>query len=160
MLPRALDSTIDCSRRCFMNWKAVAVASLFFSACTVRAEIEHCGAIPKGIPRLQDFIRHPLTQPSPPSIPSDADKNLLPATVSLRLTVNRDGKLTNVCVADNKPISHGKSRLIEAAAESVRKWTYSRDFGLQGDLRLRYAQGWGEVLFSFPSRSERPILHK
>ena len=120
------------------------------------AGVAKCGNSQRGVLILQDFIRHPLGHPEKPPLPSGVDPQVLPVTVSLRITVDRRGTVIHVCVV-NQGTSPSKSvRLLnEAAKSSVEKWRYPKDFGLTGDLHLSHQYAQGIVSFEFVKRNTR-----
>ncbi len=118
---------------------ALVLLSIASRATTI--EVDRCGSISSNIPHRQDFIRHPLTQSKPLGVPPGVDESTLPATVRLRLVVNREGKVTSACVL-GKTEGAGRPLLEEAAAASLAQWSYPTDFGLHGDLRLNYSEVW------------------
>ncbi len=117
---------------------------------TASAEVPKCGKPDQAVFILQDFIRHPLEGTVRPDLPPGVDQQILPITISLRITVNREGTVERVCAINQErspsPTAH---LLYEAASSTVLKWKYPRDFGLTGDLHLSHRYGQGVVSFRF-----------
>jgi hypothetical protein len=114
------------------------------------AEVPKCGKPQSGVLILQDFIQHPLGKPAEPALPSGVDQTTLPFTISLRITVNREGTVVHVCAMDHDHSPSPTVRLLnEAASSAVVKWKYPSDFGLVGDLHLSHRYGQGVVSFRF-----------
>src|ERR1035437_5566845 len=90
------------------------------------AEEYPCGRISAGIPHFQDFTRHPLTQLKPPGVPQGVDGSALPADVTLRLIVNRNGEVASACIVrkSKSVFSPSRSILEEAAVSALLKWKY------------------------------------
>lgn len=128
----------------------LAVVLVLLTVQGANAEVPKCGRPKQGVLIMQDFIRHPLGKPVDPVLPPGIDGRVLPLTISLRITVNREGTVIRVCAMDQERLPTQTVLLLNTAAESsVFKWKYPRDFGLAGDLHLSHRYGQGVVSFRF-----------
>jgi hypothetical protein len=128
-------------------WLFLAFITLTMGA---GAEVPKCRKPQKGVVLLQDFIWHPLGEPPDPALPSGVDEHTLPVTISLRITINREGTVVYVCAMDQDHATSQSVQLLnEAARSAVLKWKFPKDFGLIGDLHLARKYGQGVVSFRF-----------
>jgi hypothetical protein len=113
-------------------------------------QLPYCGKESGRALVMQSFIDDWARINPKPELPPGFDRGALPATVRLRLFVDRRGKVIEVCLptAERKK-SNRQTTLNIAVAEGVRRWTYPRDFGLKGNLRPKANLATGIVTLHY-----------
>ena len=129
--------------------KAAFIYLVVFSTAWCIAQTEHvCNVSTSRVRRISDFERAALRKVTP-EYPLEAKNKGISGTVQLRLLVGKSGDVKAACpiYPDREP--KPDSNLVVATQKAALKWKFPRNFGLRGELHLKFDYVEFTITFKF-----------
>jgi TonB family protein len=96
-----------------------------------------CGARHLRVQRISDFERAAVRKVMP-EYPSDAKQRGVAGTVQLKLLIGKSGHVRAACPVFSRGAFKPDRSLIAAARKAALQWEFPPDFGLQGNLNIKF----------------------